>query len=102
MQVARAPTAPCPPAQPRARTARVSIPARVRVIEGVRLYGAAHDGKLPAKLADVTEPPLPDDPGTGRPFEYALDGNTATLVSQVPNDPRPHSGIRYRVTIRKN
>jgi hypothetical protein len=76
--------------------------AALRVIEALRIYAAAHDGKLPEKLADVTEVPLPDDPGTGRPFEYSRDGATATLISQVPNDPSPRNGVRYRVTIRKN
>jgi hypothetical protein len=75
--------------------------AALRVIEALRLYAAAHDGKLPAKLGDVAEVPIPDDPGTGRPFEYHLDGATATLTSQVQDDPLPKNGIRYRVTIRK-
>jgi len=75
--------------------------AALRVIEALRMHAAAHDGKLPDKLDDVTVVPLPDDPGTGRPFEYSLQGDTATLVSQVPGDPVPHNGLRYRVTVRK-
>jgi hypothetical protein len=75
--------------------------AALRVIEALRLHAAAHDGKLPAKLDEVTEVPLPNDPGTGRSFDYHLDGATATLISQVPDDPFPRNGIRYRVTIRK-
>ena len=75
--------------------------AALRVIEALRMYAAAHDGRLPDKLDDVTEVPLPDNPGTGRPFEYRREGDTATLVSQVPGDPLPSNGIRYRVTIRK-
>jgi hypothetical protein len=77
------------------------IVAALRVIEALRMYAAAHDGKLPDKLADVTEVPLPDDPGTGRPFVYHRDGDTGTLVSEVPGGPLPGSGVRYRVTIRK-
>jgi hypothetical protein len=75
--------------------------AALRIIEALRMYAAAHDGKLPEKLNDVTEVPLPDDPGTGRPFEYSREGETVTLVSQVPGDPLPSNGLRYRVTIRK-
>jgi hypothetical protein len=75
--------------------------AALRVIEALRMYAAAHDGKLPDKLGDVTEVPLPTDPGTGRPFEYRREGDTATLVSQVPGDPLRNNGLRYRVTIRK-
>jgi hypothetical protein len=75
--------------------------AALRVIEALRMHAAAHDGKLPDKLADVTEVPLPNDPGTGRPFEYHREGATATLVSQVPGDPLRNNGLRYRVTVRK-
>jgi hypothetical protein len=73
----------------------------LRVIEALRMYAAAHDGQLPDKLDDVTEVPVPDDPGTGRPFEYRREGDTGTLTSQVPGDPLPGNGVRYRVTIRK-
>jgi hypothetical protein len=75
--------------------------AALRVVEALRLYAAAHDGRLPDKLSDVSEVPVPNDPGTGRPFEYRREGDTATLVSQVPSDPVPNNGVRYRVTIRK-
>ncbi len=71
--------------------------AALRVVEALRIYAAFHDGKLPDKLADATEVPVPDDPGTGRPFEYQRDGNAAILVSQVA-DEAPGSSIRYRVT----
>jgi hypothetical protein len=75
--------------------------AALRVIEALRQYAAAHDGQLPGQLTDVTELPLPDDPGTGHPFEYRREGDTARLVSQIPGDPQPSSGLRYRVTLRK-
>ncbi len=74
--------------------------AAQRVIEALRMHAAVHDGKLPDKLDDVTEVPIPNDPGTDRPFEYSRDGDTATLVSLVPGDPVHDNGLRYRVTIR--
>jgi hypothetical protein len=40
--------------------------AALRVIEALRIYSAAHAGRLPEKLTDVTEVPIPDDPGTGQ------------------------------------
>ena len=55
--------------------------AMLRVVEALRLHAAAHDGKLPAELADVTAVPLPFDPTVDRPFRYRLDGNTAILES---------------------
>jgi hypothetical protein len=74
--------------------------AAQRVIEALRMHAAVHNGKLPDKLDDVTEVPIPNDPGTDRPFEYSRDGDTATLVSLVPGDPVHNNGLRYRVTIR--
>jgi hypothetical protein len=75
--------------------------AALRVVEALRLHAAAHEGKLPDKLSEVTEVPLPDDPGTGKPFGYSRDGDTATLTSEVPNEPVPNNGVRYRLTLRK-
>jgi hypothetical protein len=44
--------------------------AALRVVEAVRHYAATHGGKLPQKLAQITETPIPRDPFTGKPFEY--------------------------------
>jgi hypothetical protein len=77
------------------------ILAALRVVEALRMYAAAHDGRLPDRLNDVTEVPIPDDPSTGKPFEYSRDGDTGTLVGQTPGDPLPASGVRFRVTVRK-
>jgi hypothetical protein len=73
--------------------------AALRVIEALRMHAAAHDRKLPDKLDDITEVPVPDDPGTGKPFEYSRDGDTAT-VSGAKIGPRAN-GVRFQVTIRK-
>ncbi len=75
--------------------------AALRVVEAVRMYAAAHEGRLPEKLDDVTEVPLPDDPGTGKPFEYTRDGEAALVVSKVPDEVLSNSGIRFRVIVRK-
>jgi hypothetical protein len=53
--------------------------ALLRVIEALRMHGAAHQGRLPEKLADVQEAPIPVDPVTGKAFGYQLDGDTAYL-----------------------
>ncbi len=50
-------------------------------MEAVRLYAAAHDGKLPASLDDVKDVPIPDDPVTGQPFGYRRVGDRAFLSS---------------------
>jgi hypothetical protein len=75
--------------------------AALRAVEALRIYAAAHDGALPDSLADVTEAPVPDDPSSGKPFEYRRDGATATLISRLPGEPTDREGLRYRVTIRK-
>ena len=77
----------------------------LQVIEALRMYAAAHEGNLPDKLDEITEVPVPLDPGTGKPFEYSRTDDTATLVGPT-NEPtwtgRPTpNGVRYRVTIRK-
>ena len=52
--------------------------ALLRHVEALRLYAAEHDGKLPAKLSDISVP-LPVDPVTGKPFVYTVEGATAHL-----------------------
>jgi hypothetical protein len=74
--------------------------AALRVIEALRLHAATNGGNFPDKLADVTVVPVPDDPGTGKPFDFQADGKTATLSSTVPGEPLEHNGLRYRLTLR--
>jgi hypothetical protein len=74
--------------------------AALRVIEALRLHAAAHSGQLPGRLDQVTAVPVPNDPGTGKPFEYSRDGATATLISRIPGEPLERTGLRYRVTVR--
>jgi hypothetical protein len=76
--------------------------ALLRHVEALRLYAAAHDGKLPEKLADCPVP-LPDDPFTGRPFRYHVDGATAHLRGSPPpgEEKNPGFNVHYEVTIQK-
>jgi hypothetical protein len=76
--------------------------ALLRHIEGLRLYASAHDGKLPTKLCEISVP-LPNDPITGRPFVYTVDGATAhirgsSLQGEVKD---PGYNVHYKVTVRK-
>src|SRR5262249_51543871 len=75
------------------------VPA-LRVIEGIRLYAAAHDGRLPGSLSHGPDVPGPDDPATGKPFEYHRDGNSATLSGPQAGLPPP-PWPSYRITIRR-
>jgi len=70
--------------------------AALTAVEALRSYAATHNGQLPARLSDVTETPIPDNPATGTPFEFSVDGDTATLsdtTSEVP--------LKYTIRIRK-
>jgi hypothetical protein len=75
--------------------------AILRVIEALRLHAAVNGGRLPDKLTQVTAVPVPDDPGTGRPFEYQRDGQTATLTGRIPGEPLAFTGLRFRIEVRK-
>jgi hypothetical protein len=64
------------------RMAEVRIDRRIaalRVVEALRMYAAAHDGRLPQRLDAISEVPIPDDPVTGGPFAYELRGESAVL-----------------------
>jgi hypothetical protein len=72
--------------------------ASLRVIEALRMYAASHDGRLPARLEDIDQIPVPDNPATGKPFAYRLEGATAIL--ELPPSDRVNSGnCRYEIEI---
>jgi hypothetical protein len=76
--------------------------ALLRCVEALRLYAAGHEGRLPARLADV-EVPLPLDPVTGQPFAYEVQGATAVVRGSAPRGMEKNAAynVRYEVTIRK-
>ena len=93
------------PALQKVRKAQGRLEQRIallRCVEALRLYAAAHDGKLPDKLSDCPVP-LPDDPITGKPFRYKLDGSTAHLRGTPPRGQEKIAGvnIHYEITIQK-
>jgi hypothetical protein len=74
--------------------------AAIRTVEALRLHAAKSGGKLPAKLEDITEAPLPLDPITGRLFDYKLEGRTATLEGQAPTGRAAEKdSLRYVITL---
>ena len=76
--------------------------ALLRHVEALRLYAAAHNGSLPAKLSDVSVP-LPDDPCTGKPFRYEVIGNTAHVrgTPAFGDEKNPIANVHYEVTLQK-
>ena len=77
--------------------------AALRCLEAIRLYAAGHDGKLPASLDDIKEVPIPEDPFTGKPFEYTADGDRATLYAAAlapsfpGRKPIPEDALYYEI-----
>jgi hypothetical protein len=75
--------------------------AALRTIEALRMHAAASNGQLPERLDQVKTVPVPDDPGSGKPFEYQREGQTFTLLSRISGEALDTTGLRYRVTLKK-
>ncbi|MBN1591588.1 MAG: hypothetical protein JW888_18885 [Pirellulales bacterium] len=72
--------------------------ALLRTIEALRLHAASHDGRLPERLTDIAEVPIPIDPLTGRPIECKIADGVATLeVFDSPRSKKPDRLIEIRM-----
>ena len=76
--------------------------AALACVEALRMY-AAQNGKWPATLEDVTDVPPPNDPATGKPFEYRVQENKAVVAapSITPGKSDGPDGVTYEVYLRK-
>ena len=75
------------PAVQHVYTSRARLDRRIaalRCVEAIRLYAAAHQGKLPESLGDIKDVPIPIDPVTGKNFEYRLEKGSAILIGRWP------------------
>jgi hypothetical protein len=74
----------------------------LRHIEALRLHAADHDGKLPDTSSHIAVP-LPNDPFTGKPFAYRVEGMTAHLQNNLPRGEKKNAGcnVHYEVTLDK-
>ena len=67
--------------------------ALVQTVEAIRMFGAAHDGKLPATLDELLVP-APVEPFTGKPLDYECHQDRAVLTGhRMP-------GLQYRLVLR--
>ncbi len=74
--------------------------AGLMAVEAVRHHAAGAKGTPPAVLAEIVTVPVPPDPHTGRPFEYAARADGFTLTApETAGD--PGSGFRFVVTLRR-
>ena len=92
------------PGLSKARTLQARVDrgvASLMAVEAIRMYAARHEGKPPATLADLnTLAPAPDDPMTGKPFEYKADGQTFVLRGVlIPGGQAGRDEFKYTVTI---
>jgi hypothetical protein len=70
--------------------------AALAAVEAIRSYAAENGGALPKSLDDVKETPVPENPATGKPFEYRVENDVATL-----SDTKSESPLTYTIKIRK-
>jgi len=85
------------PALQASREAQVRLDREVASFAGDRgpAYArATHDGKLPERLEDINEVPVPNNPATGKPFAYRLNGTTAIL------ELAPSTGLQAELSLR--
>ncbi len=68
--------------------------AQLRIIEALRAYAVANNGKLPDSLSDLGLP-VSNNPVDGKPFEYTLKDGEATLRT----DDGTRFQIQYRIRI---
>jgi hypothetical protein len=73
--------------------------AALRVIEAVRLFAVDHGGAMPSSLNQITAVSVPDDPSSGKPFDYICTENSAILASSTSVLPLSHRAS-YRIAIR--
>ncbi len=67
--------------------------ALLQAVEAIRMYGAAHEGKLPPSL-DKLPVPVPPEPFTGQPLDYQYHSDHAILSGH------PLMDSRYRLVLR--
>jgi hypothetical protein len=70
--------------------------AALTTVEAIRSYAAANSGKLPQRLEDVKETPVPTNPASGKAFEYRVQGDSAVLSDLQSQEP-----LTYEIKIRK-
>jgi hypothetical protein len=77
--------------------------AALRCVEAIRLYAAAHGGKLPPTLADIKQVPVPIGPYLGKPFVYRVRNGTATLEGPPPVGEKASrvNALKYELVVEK-
>jgi hypothetical protein len=73
----------------------------LRAIEALRMYAAEHD-RWPDRLEEVTIVPVPNDPYTGKPFDYSPGPTIAMLSTSADSSKNNFTGAaRIELVLRK-
>jgi hypothetical protein len=72
----------------------------LQIIETLRVNAAAHDGKFPEKLSDLTQYEIPNDPVTKKPFSYTSTGINAVLELEGTEGSDGRDAIRYELNLK--
>jgi hypothetical protein len=72
--------------------------ALLRLVEALRMFAAAHEGRWPEKLGDLTVP-LPVDPFTGKEFRYEVEGSTAHFRGGSPKSEEKNPVYKIHVSV---
>ena len=71
--------------------------AGLRTLEAIRMHAAANGGKLPKRLADISEVPVPMSPASGKPLDYRMEDGRAIL--DIPSAPLRPASSGWRLVI---
>jgi hypothetical protein len=71
----------------------------IQCIEAIRLNAALH-GKLPARLEDIVEAPVPLDGAIGKPFEYRAEGDRAIISAPSPPGELNHPAYKINYELK--
>ena len=74
--------------------------AAMQCIEALRLYAAAHNGKFPNELSDITQVSVPDNPVTQKPLIYIRTGSKALLEAPPKEGQEDRYTIRYDLSLK--
>lgn len=75
--------------------------AILQCIEAMRLYAAAHEGKFPKQLSDITLIPVPDDPVAHKAFVYTRTGAKAVLEMPTLKGATDRDTMRYELSLKE-
>lgn len=73
--------------------------AMLRCVEAIRMHASQNQGKLPGSLPEIQAVPVPENPITGSPFLYKVEGGKAILEAGSPPGEAARTGLKYVLTI---